>query len=155
LLATVAVVAATACSGSTTGDGVLDPWASTGGAGEAPGAAGSAGAAGAVEGRCGQVDPALAEADAAELFAAPRVPTFDFYLPPATWDELQAHAEDEVYAEVEGCFEGRGLGHVGLRFKGSYGSLYECAGSLGEGECRKLSLKVKFDEYAPDQRFSA
>jgi len=146
--------------GAATG-GVATGGAATGGAGTggvgtagvATGGAGTGGAAGGVAGPCGQVDPELVDADAAELFDYPEVPTFDFYLPAEQWEWLQANATAEQYVEAHACFEGRGLGRVGLRFKGSYGSLYECAGQVGEGTCRKLSLKVKFSEYEPDQRF--
>jgi spore coat protein H len=102
---------------------------------------------------CAAADPELADRDAADLFAYPHVPGFDFYLPPADWAALQANAAAEEYVEADACFEGRGLGRVGLRFKGSYGSLYECADQVGVGTCRKLSLKVKFNEYVAEQRF--
>jgi hypothetical protein len=113
----------------------------------------SAGAGGTAAHGCSDVDPELAEADAAELFAYPRVPTFDLRLPRQQWEQLQANAAKEQYAEAEACFEGRGIGRIGLRFKGSYGSLFECAGKVGEGDCRKLSMKLKFNEYDAERRF--
>jgi len=102
---------------------------------------------------CAVHDPTLATADATALFGAPAVPTFDLYLPAATWEWLKVHAREETYVEADACYNGKGLGKVGLRFKGSYGSLYNCFNAAGENTCRKLGMKVKFDEYVPKQRF--
>ena len=92
-------------------------------------------------------------ADSAELFGASSVPVFDLTLPPEEWEYLQAHAIDEEYTEACLRFEGTSLGPVGLRFKGSYGTLYPCVSPDGEITCTKLSLKLKFDEIDPDLRF--
>ena len=74
-------------------------------------------------------------------------------LPPERWQYLQAHALDEEYEPAELRFEGEAVGQVGLRFKGSVGTLTNCFDAEGEPTCRKLSMKLKFDEYAPDLRF--
>jgi hypothetical protein len=102
---------------------------------------------------CAIVDPTLAERDAEELFALTTVPTFDVLLPAERWTELQIRARDEEYVEATACFEGRGLGRVGFRFKGAEGSLYSCFDASGNNTCKKLPLKLKFDEYEQDQRF--
>lgn len=102
---------------------------------------------------CGAPDPAFQDGNAAELFAATRVPTFDVYLAQADWETLKVHARDEEYVPVQACYDGRAVGTVGLRFKGSYGSLYECFDGQGNMICPRLSMKMKFDEYVPDQRF--
>ena len=102
---------------------------------------------------CGTADSKVAEADAEELFNLPDVPEFDFYLPQAEWEALQRNARDEEYVAAEGCFQGRRLGTVGLRFKGGHGSLLNCFDASGELICPRLSMKVKFNEYVEDQRF--
>ncbi len=119
------------------------------------GTAGTAGIAGqsTVPNPCGEVDATLAEKSSAELFALPTIPTFDFALPAATWEALKVNARDEVYVEAQACFEGQAIGRVGLRFKGSYGSLFNCFNATGVNTCRKLGMKVKFDEYETSQRF--
>lgn len=117
------------------------------------GAGGEGGGAGGVEDPCGAYDGALADLDAADLFAHPTVPTFDLFLDPALWASTQVNARDEEYVAVQGCFEGRSLGQIGMRFKGSYGSLYDCFDEDGVNTCRKLSLKLKFSEYEAEQRF--
>lgn len=91
--------------------------------------------------------------DASQLFAAEKVPTFDFFLPDADWEALKQNARDEQWVFAEACYEGHGLGKVGLRFKGSYGSLYGCFDDQGNMTCPRLSMKIKFSEYADDQRF--
>jgi spore coat protein H len=91
--------------------------------------------------------------DAAELFAAQSLPTFELSLPPERWEYLQAHALDEEYEAAELRFRGEVVGQVGLRFKGSIGTLTNCFDAEGKLICRKLSMKLKFNEYAADQRF--
>jgi spore coat protein H len=102
---------------------------------------------------CAPPDVTLQTGSAAELFAATKVPAFDFFLPEADWEALKINARDEVYVPAQGCYEGRALGTVGLRFKGSYGSLYDCFDAQGNMICPRLSMKVKFDEYVSGQRF--
>jgi spore coat protein H len=103
--------------------------------------------------RCGALDPTFQDGNAGELFAATKVPTFDVYLPQADWENLKAHARDEEYVPAEVCYEGRAAGTIGLRFKGSYGTLYGCFDSQGNMICPRLSMKMKFDAYVDDQRF--
>jgi len=91
--------------------------------------------------------------DAAELFGAQSLPTFELSLPPERWQYLQAHATDEEYEPAELRFRGEIVGQVGLRFKGSIGTLTNCFDADGKPTCRKLSMKLKFNEYADDQRF--
>lgn len=102
---------------------------------------------------CGDPDPTFAEKDAGDLFAFPHAPVFDLYLPADAWADLQVNARDEQYVEAQACFEGKAIGRVGLRFKGSYGSLYNCFDSSGTNTCRKLGMKIDFTEYEPDLRF--
>jgi spore coat protein H len=118
----------------------------------APGSA-EAGAAGSLGAQCALPDPELADGDAADLFDFPRVPTFDIYLPEDEWEQLQVDARDEEYVPAQACFEGRGIGTVGLRFKGYYDSLYNCFNEQGEMICPRLSMKLKFSEYDLEQRF--
>jgi hypothetical protein len=107
----------------------------------------------AIAAQCEVVDPTLSELDAAELFGRESVPTFDIHLPPDRWRELQVNARDEELVEATACFEGRSLGRVGFRFKGAEGSLYSCFDESGNNTCKKLPLKLKFDEYDQNGRF--
>ena len=117
--------------------------------GDSPGAGGEGASAGAGGGAA--VD--YGSLDAAELFGAETLPTFELSLPPDRWQYLQAHAVDEEYEPAELRFRGQLVGQVGLRFKGSIGTLKNCFDADGNLVCRKLSMKVKFDEYVPEQRF--
>lgn len=118
-----------------------------------PSPQGNDGATGPIATTCGPPDNTLRTANAAELFSATKVPTFDLFLPAADWEALQKNARDEVYVPAQGCYEGSALGTVGLRFKGSYGSLYDCFDEQGNMICPRLSMKIKFDEYATEARF--
>jgi hypothetical protein len=114
------------------------------------GAAGGHGGAGG----SAPVDTSFAARDAAELFAWPTVPVFDFTLPAERWTYLQAHAVDEEWEPASVAFDGHNLGETALRFKGSYGSLINCVdASTGEITCPKLSLKTDFSEYEGTNRF--
>ena len=138
-------------------DGEAGTLAVAGGAagvsGRLGGASGASGATWTEEQPCGPIDPTLADRDAGELFDYPHVPIFDLYLPDADWNALQENAIEEEYTEAEACFEGRSLGTVGLRFKGSYGTLYGCFDEQGNMICPRLSMKLKFDKYVERQRF--
>jgi spore coat protein H len=91
--------------------------------------------------------------DADELFSPETLPTFELSLPPERWQYLQAHARDEDYEPAELRFRGEVVGQVGLRFKGNVGTLSNCFDAEGNLTCRKLSMKVKLDEYEPELRF--
>ena len=91
--------------------------------------------------------------DASELFAWDHVPSFEATLPPERWSYLRSHALDESYEPAEVRFEGQSLGTVGLRFKGSIGTLKSCVDQQGNLTCAKLSMKLGFDEYRPETRF--
>ncbi len=101
---------------------------------------------------CEPMDTDLVEADAEALFHSSTIPNFDLYLPPDAWADLQINARDEEYIPAEACFEGHSLGKVGLRFKGSLGSLYYCFDENDNQTCRKLSIKLKFSEYDEENR---
>lgn len=99
------------------------------------------------------VDETLADSDAGALFDYAHVPVFDLYLPEDKWQNLIAHAVDEQWERAEACFEGKQVGTVGLRFKGSYGTLYGCFDDAGQLQCPRLSMKLKFSKYESEQRF--
>lgn len=95
----------------------------------------------------------ITRADSQLLFDYPRVPTFEITLAASDWESLKKNARDEQYVPVQARFEDRDLGTIGFRFKGYYGSLFGCFDDQGEQTCPRLSMKMKFDEYAEDQRF--
>ena len=98
-------------------------------------------------------DSTLSEGDASELFDTDHVPSFDLVLPEAKWAALQQNARDEQWEEADACFDGKFIGRVALRFKGSYGTLYNCFDETGQLVCPRLSMKLKFSEYDEDSRF--
>jgi len=104
-------------------------------------------------GLCSNPDVSVSDCNASELFDWSSVPVFDLALPAAAWAALKKNARDEQYSEAELTFEGHALGKVALRFKGSYGTLLNCFDSAGNQTCKKLSMKLKFNEYDPEGRF--
>ncbi len=81
------------------------------------------------------------------------VHTYYLSLDPEVWAELQRNARDEEYTPAEFVAGGQQLSRVGLRFKGSLGTLVSCFADDGSLRCKKLSMKLEFDEYVDDQRF--
>ncbi|MBN2717545.1 MAG: CotH kinase family protein [Deltaproteobacteria bacterium] len=98
-------------------------------------------------------DTSFAEQDADVLFNYSHVPTFDITLPEDKWNALIASAMDEEWEQADVSFEGYPIGTVGLRFKGSYGTLYACFDESGDMICPRLSMKIKFSKYNEDLRF--
>jgi spore coat protein H len=86
------------------------------------------------------------------VFDEAQVRSYELELDPERWRELQATALDEQYEPATLHVDGAPVGQVGLRFKGSNGTLGRCA-RAGKLVCRKLSMKVRFDEYDPALRF--
>lgn len=94
-----------------------------------------------------ETDTTLPDRDADELFYGDHVPSFDLYLPEEKWAALQENAVDEQWEAADACFDGKLIGRVALRFKGSYGTLYNCFDETGKLVCPRLSMKLKFSEY--------
>lgn len=140
-LGILAWVGVTACS---TGDGVVTV--------PAPGGPGPNQPDPDVPGPGGSPPPASASIDAAWVFDEAVVRTYRVTLEPAAWDALRASAREETYVAADLEVEGHALPNVGLRFKGGFGSLEQCFDEAGAMLCPKLSMKLKFDEFAPEQR---
>ena len=102
-----------------------------------------------------ELDSVFADAsddEAAELFGPDKVAEIHLTLPPDVWEQLVADAVDEVYVPADVAINGEDLGEIALRFKGSYGTLFNCFVD-GELICDKLSMKIKFNEYDDTKRF--
>ena len=88
------------------------------------------------------------------VFDDAEVHTYQLTLDPGVWAALQANARDEEYAAANLSAGGAVVGQIGLRFKGSLGTLASCFADDGTMTCSKLSMKLKFDNYLPEQRFA-
>ena len=79
---------------------------------------------------------------------------------PDLYEEMENYGDDEIYRPISLQVRGDGVSEdyarVGLRYKGDY-SLHHCWRDYGSrnfsGECAKLSMKIKFDEYDEAGRF--
>jgi hypothetical protein len=87
------------------------------------------------------------------VFDEAEVRTYELTLTPDDWDLLQATALDEVFVPADLTVDGNVVEQIGVRFKGSLGTLVSCFDDDGQRTCDKLSMKLKFSEYLPDQRF--
>lgn len=79
---------------------------------------------------------------------------YEFTLEPAAFDQLIATAAAERYVPATLTVSGEPVGMVGLRFKGSDGTLTPCFEN-GRQVCAKASFKVRFDFVDPARRFQA
>jgi spore coat protein H len=91
--------------------------------------------------------------DAAPVFEDEQIHSYELTLSAEEWADLKAHAIEEQYKPATLRVAGELVGEVGLRFKGSSGTLRRCVGGDGSLKCSKLSMKLKFDEYEPTRRF--
>lgn len=72
---------------------------------------------------------------------------------------LDADPAAEIYVEGSAIIDGERYDGVGIRYKGSIGAFVFCTDSpnifipSGPKTCPKLSMKVKFNEFSPGQRF--
>jgi spore coat protein H len=78
--------------------------------------------------------------------------TYSFTLEQAELDRLFATALQEMWVRADLTISGMPVGPVGLRFKGSDGTLKICFEN-GVQICPKASMKVKFDFVDPNKRF--
>lgn len=91
-------------------------------------------------------------ANADFVFDESQIRTFNLVLPAADWQSLQENAKDEQYVSASLEYQGQTIENIGMRFKGSIGSLFICF--IGNVQiCDKLGIKLKFNEYVPGQRF--
>ena len=69
------------------------------------------------------------------------------------WQWLNANATQEEYVPASVDFEGQTFDDAAVRYKGGFGSLYSCFDADGNRTCKKLSLKVSFNETDKKGRF--
>ncbi len=98
--------------------------------------------------------PSLAGALAPHpLFDRPVPPLVELTIDGRDWEWLQAHAREEKAVPADLRIDGETVGRVGVRYKGSYGSLYFCLGEDGRPKCKRMSLKVEIDHLGKDRRY--
>ena len=87
-------------------------------------------------------------------FADGVIRTWSLQLAPEDWQTLQDTALEEQYVPANLQIDGVDLGRVGVRYKGSHGTLYRCFDPVTlEQLCAKVSLKIKFDKYVEGKRW--
>jgi spore coat protein CotH len=90
---------------------------------------------------------------AADLFDDTQVRTLELTVAPADWQWLEDNALLEQYVPGDLTWNGVTVARIGLRYKGSVGSLRLCFDAQGNRQCPKLSMKLDFAEYVDGQRF--
>jgi hypothetical protein len=67
------------------------------------------------------------------------------------WLNANIRLEEPIPATLTA--NGHDIGQVGLKYKGSYGTLYGCLDDAGKPTCRKIGMKIVFNEYDDQKRF--
>lgn len=67
------------------------------------------------------------------------------------WLNANIRLEEPIPATLTA--NGHEIGQVGLKYKGSYGTLYGCLDDAGNPTCRKIGMKIVFNEYDDHKRF--
>lgn len=91
--------------------------------------------------------------EAASVFHPDSLYHFEVTMEDSLLDWLDRHALDEEYVPADVKVQGQVYREVGIRYKGAYGTLKLCFDGAGNLVCDKLSIKIRFDEYAGRQRF--
>lgn len=89
-----------------------------------------------------------------DVFDPAQIRTFHVTVTDTDWTWLNDHAQEEQYVPAEVRWGDVVMPNVGIRYKGGVGNLYACFDENGTRICPKLSMKFKFSEYEPDQRFA-
>jgi len=94
-----------------------------------------------------------AQTNYSRLFQVDSVATLKINIDEVNWQFLTNDPErkDYVPAKISGFEET--LDSVGIRFKGSYGTLWSCVDEQNNITCNKLSLKLDFNLYKKGQNF--
>jgi spore coat protein CotH len=134
--------------GHTSGTGGAAAGAAAGGASAGTGVAGSGGAIAGTAGSGAGASGAPPDASI-ELYDPENLPRFDIQLPEASIDSLnrvtgQDDPRQDEYVTANLTYGGETVTNIGLRIKGE-GSFQPIG--------RKPALKLKFDEFVPDQAF--
>ena len=87
-----------------------------------------------------------------EVFRDDMLRTYELAVADADWTQLQETATEEQYVPAMLSVDGEPVGKIGVRYKGATGTLQGCF-SDGVQTCRKLSMKLKFNEYDANLRF--
>lgn len=92
------------------------------------------------------------------VFSQEVVRNYEMEVDPEAWAQINERAYLEEYIEGTLRFEGQTIEHVGIRFKGFRGSLYNCFDFDDQGRvlrrtCSRLPIKLGFDQYDDDARF--
>lgn len=91
---------------------------------------------------------------AAEVFDETVIRTYNLTIDPADWQWLNDNAQLEQYVPAELEVVGETYANIGVRYKGSYGTLFSCFDANGNRTCPKLSIKLKLNEYVSGQKFA-
>jgi len=106
-----------------------------------------------------QVEPGAVDNSSraeAYVFDPAAMHRFDIRVDPADLAKLDADPRAEEYVPATVRFEGFEYRGAALRYKGGYNTLETCfdaAGVFDVQKCRKLSLKLSFNECTPGGRF--
>jgi spore coat protein H len=96
--------------------------------------------------------PAAPIVDQFDVFSDRAIRTYSLELPEGRWRKLREQALAETWAPASLSVDGVPFGVVGVRFKGSTGTLAACFQD-GKPVCAKLPMKLRFDRYDPGRRF--
>lgn len=91
------------------------------------------------------------------VFDDAKLRTYTITIAPADLATLDRTALQEMYVPATLWIDNEEIGKVGVRYKGSLGTLQPCfdanTGKQNTGACPKVSYKISFDEYEPTKRF--
>lgn len=88
-----------------------------------------------------------------ELFQTDSIATLNITISENNWQFLTSDPERKDYVSCNLKGFGKELDSIGIRFKGSYGTLWSCLDEDNNLTCNKLSLKLDINYFFKDQEF--
>ncbi|MCG8421069.1 MAG: CotH kinase family protein [Proteobacteria bacterium] len=92
-------------------------------------------------------NPVAPEPTSDYLFDLGEFHHFELEVAPDDWEWLRQNPRAELYVPATFIFEGKRYEYAAVRFKGDWNTLKACFDDMGQQTCKKLSIKVSFNEY--------
>jgi spore coat protein CotH len=86
-----------------------------------------------------------------DVFSDRAIHRYALAMPPPRWQKALDHATAETWTAAQLSIDGARFGVVGVRFKGSMGTLGSCF-EQGQRVCAKLPMKIRFDLFDESRR---
>lgn len=100
-----------------------------------------------------EVTGTISKDESSIVFDQEKLRTYTLTVEEKDWQWLEENVIKEEYIPAVLDVDGKVVGKVGLRYKGSRFTLEGCVGMRGGERCSKISMKIKFNKYDKNLRY--